>query len=275
MCFALLAFTSPSRADDPRDIDGGTTATQPTKIVDLDAVTLLSPPAVVTPAAAATIPTGPGGVAGLEAENVDGKTSAEVRVRTRGLGADTYSVGVTKKSDHSVVVLGTFVIAPVTPPPAATARRSEGSDRQGSIEFSTGGKNPLPAGFDGFDVASLSVSDSKGNVVLGGDLTTTTSLVTRARLTPDASLPKASGFVSVFTSTRGGKTNSFFSLRAKGLPASAALTLALDGVDVQPAPTDATGHLRVRTLPATVDVSKIKTVAIHDATPTTLLSGSL
>ncbi len=34
-------------------------------------------------------------------------------------------------------------------------------------------------------------------------------------------------------------------------------------------------RIRVHTLPATVDIAGIKTVAIHDAKPVTLLSGSL
>ena len=217
----------------------------------------------------------PSGSAALEAENIDGTLSAEVSVRTRGLAAGTYTVAVTKKSDKSSVTLGTFVIVPVTTPAVASSRQRESSKRQGSVKFTTGGTNPLPAGFDGFDVATISVSDSKGNVVLGGDLTTSIDRVTRVHLTPGTTAATASGFVSVFTNTRAGVTTSRFSLTAKGLPVSAALTLAINDADVQPAPSDARGRLRVRILPASVDVAAIKTVEIHDATPATLLSGSL
>ena len=293
LCLALLAITSPARAEGLGDNDGDVAnATTPAaKIILLEARTALTPPAVIgVAAAAAVVPPGPGGSAVLEAANVDGVLSAEVTVRTRGLAADTYTVAVKKKSSGASVTLGTFTIAPVTPPAGAAARVLVSPIRQGSIEFETGGKNPLPAGFDGFDVASISVSDSKSNVVLGGDLTTSSDRVTRVRLTPpvtppagaaaisDAAVvvtPTASGFVSVFSRTRAGVTTSHFSLIAKGLPASADLTLALNGADVQPATTSAAGRLRVRTLPETVDIAAIKTVEIHDAKPAILLSGSL
>ena len=292
LCLALLAFTSPARAHDSSDSDGpgGNGASAPARIVELEARTALTSPVVGGSGLAAgipsatTIPTGPGGAAALEAENVDGKTSAEVTVRTRGLAADTYTVAVTKKSDHSSITLGTFVIVPVITPALAAGRANESSPRQGSIEFETGGKNPLPAGFDGFDVATISVSASNGNVVLAGDFTTSVDRVTRVKLSPPpvtptetavvVTPPVASGFASIFSRTRAGVTTSSFVLTARGLPASAALTLALNGADVQPAPTDVRGRLRIHSLPATVDIAAIKTVAIHDAVAAVLLSGS-
>lgn len=279
---AILAITSVGAIAQ----GDGVPATPPSLIIALEAHAILSPPVVEPPAgvaaAAAVVPvTTPRGSAEVEAINVDGKKNAEIEVSTRDLAADTYTVSVKKKSDGSEVKLGTFtvdavvVVAAIAPPPGLGDRvGGDGMRRGGSrVKFSTRA-GTLPADFDGFDVASIAVSDSKGNAALGGDLTQNSNLVKRARLVADASVPRAAGFVSIFSSTRAGVTTSHFSLFASGLPPAAALQLAIDGADVQAVTPDKKGFINVRSLPATVNIAGIAKVAIHDAAKVNLLSAS-
>ncbi len=284
---AILAITSVGAIAQG---DGAVTFTPPSLIIALEARATLSPP-IITPGGvaseAAVVPVaGPRGGAEVEAINVDGKKNAEVEVSTRDLAADTYTVSVKKKSDGSEVKLGTFTVDPVVvvgANAAAPAPAVGGPRRVGTfIKFGTKSGTPLPADFDGFDVASLSVSDSKGNVVLDGDLTKNSVLVKNARLVADSPSQKAAavatlkpgGFVSIFVSTRGGVTTSRFSLVAVGFTPAAALQLSIDGMDVQAITPDKRGFVNVRSLPATVNLPAVQKVAIHDAAKVTLLSAS-
>lgn len=270
---AILTITSTAAYadEDDGDNDGPSAAL----IVSLEARTKLSPPV-----APAVLP-GPTGAAEVEARNVDGVTSAEVEVSTRGLAADTYTVAVTKKSDGSAITLGTFTVAPIVPA-VTTGKDRDARDGKGKgkgkgkikIKFSTK-SGTLPAGFDAFDVATLTVSGSKGEVALGGDLTQSTDLVKRARLVADASVPTASGYVSLFSATRAGVvTAPRFSLLASGFTPADVLQLAIDGADVQAVTPDKNGRINVRSLPATVNIPGIKKVAIHNAANVNLLSVS-
>lgn len=295
---AILAMTSfGARAQD----GGPTIGTAPSLVISLEALTnLTAPPTTPVGVAAAAVitpvpTTGPTGGAALEAINVDGKKNAAIQLSARGLAADTYTIAITKKSDGTVVTLGTAVVAAVVPPVAAAAAVAPvapidaDGDNDGSTGFGHfGGKRgsrinvrygswfgtPLPDGFDGFDVASITVTGSTGTVALSGSLTKTTEVVKRASLTADASAPKAAGFVSIFLSTRAGVTTSRFSLIASGLTAGAALELAINGADVQTVTPDKQGRVNVRTLPATVDIPGIKKIVIHDAANVNLLSAS-
>ncbi len=290
---AILAITSVGALAQG---DGVPTPTLPSLIIALEAHATLSPP-IITPggvgaAAEVVVPVpvaGPRGGAEVEAINVDGKKDAEVEVSTRDLAPDTYTVSVKKKSDGSEVKLGTFTVDPVVVVGAAAATPVVGGPRRVGtfIKFGTRSGTPLPAGFDGFDVASITVSDGKGNVVLAGDLTKNSFLVKNARLvaeTPAAATaaaaapvvvaPKLGGFVSIFTATRGGVTTSRFSLIAFGLPPAAALQLSVDGADVQAVTPDKRGFVNVRSLPATVNLPAVQKVAIHDAANVNLLHAS-
>ncbi len=271
--------------------DGTNLFTPPSLVIALEERATLSPPVspvgIGAAAAIAPVPiTTPSGGANVEAINVDGKKDAAIQVSARDLAADTYTIAVKKKSDGSVVTLGTFTVdAVVTPVGAAVAPVDTDGDSDGSLHnggrkgrtrlmYGTRFGTPLPAGFDGFDVASLSISDSKGVVALTGDLTQNSDLVKRARLVADASVPKASGYVSIFTSTRAGVVTSRFSLIASGLTANAALQLAINGADVQAVKPDSHGRVNVRSLPATVNLPAVQKVAIHDAANVNLLSVS-
>jgi hypothetical protein len=256
----------------------------PPKVVDLfEAHARLTPPAPpVATAAVATdpatapvvIPAGPTGNAEVEARNVDGVTNAEVEISTRGLPDGTYNVVVTKKSDGSSVKVGTFTVATVVP--VVTARgvrgdRGEGCNRGGNrkVEFSTRA-GTLDPKFDGFDVASILISDSNDNVVLSGDLTQNSELVKRVRMEPDATVPMASGVVTLSKVTRFGVTTPRFQLSARGLAPGALLQIALDGVDTYPGTPDALGRVFV----SATGVMVKSMVTIHDATPVDLLKAS-
>lgn len=274
---AILAITSTAVfADNDGDDNNGTSAAL---IVSLEARTKLAPPVapIVLP--------GPSGAAEVEVRTVDGVTNAEVELSTRGLAADTYTVAVTKKSGGSAVTLGTFIVAPVVTPAVVGKGASKDGDGKGKIEFSTK-TGTLPAGFDGFDVASITVIDSKAVIVLGGDLTKSVDLVKRVRMIADASVPAAAGFVSISSSTRAGVTTPRFLLTARGLTpavvvagvnaaAATGLQLAINGADVQAVTPDARGRVTVRSLPASVDILGIKNVTIHDAANVNLLTAIL
>jgi hypothetical protein len=261
---AIFALTAPvAFAHDDGD---GEHRKDAALMVSLEARAKLTPPSGL----------GPAGAAAVEARNVDGVVRAEVEVSTRGLIAGTYTVRVTRKSDGSLVTLGTFTVA-ATGSPVVTRKRghADDHDKKGKrkIEFSTK-HGTLPADFDGFDVGAVRVSNSAEEVVLGGDLSRSVDLIKRARLVADASAPAASGRVAISSTTRAGVTRSRFVLTAKGLPAGAALQLALDGADVQSVAPDARGRATVRSLPAGVDIVAIETVALHDAADVKLLSTS-
>lgn len=282
---AILAVTSVGAIAQG---DGAVTPTLPTLVIALEARAPLSPP-IVTPGgvadAAEVVPVaGPKGGAEVEAINVDGKKNAEIEVSARDLAPDTYTVAVKTKSDGSEVKLGTFTVDPVVVIGAGAASPAPpigGPRRIGSfVKFSTRA-GTLPASFDGFDVASISVSDGKGNVVLAGDLTKNSFLIKNARLVADSPAakaavftPKPGGFVSIFVATRAGVTASRFSLIAFGLPAAAALQLGIDGTDVQALTPDKRGFVNVRSLPATVNIPGILKVTIHDAANVNLLTAS-
>ena len=287
---AILAITSIGANAEREDTDTGTSASL---IISLEAHAKLSPPPTPTVGVVVPVPvTGPNDGAALEATNVDGKKDARIELSERNLPADTYTVAVKKKSNGAVVTLGTFIVAAIVPPVVGAAivshddnGESDGDSDHGgndgkhdgrkTIKFGTKSGTPLPAGFDGFDVASITVSDSKGHVALGGDLTQNSDLVKRARLVADVSAPKASGYVSIFSSTRAGITTPRFSLIASGLTPGAALQLAINGADVQAVTPDTTGHVNVHSLPANVSIPGITKVAIHNAANVKLLSVSL
>lgn len=278
VCLVAFAFASPLRADGSRDgHDDHNVKTEhhdgkkhsklkPSSIVKFEARTKLSPPG-------APVVGGPLGAAEVEVHVADGVAEAEVELATRGLPAGTYTVAVTKKSDGSVVTLGSFTVATFVPPVVAGKSHHGKRAKKTKVEFETE-DGTLPADFDGFDVAAISVSDGAATVVLAGDLTRSSDLVKRARMVADASVPAASGRVSISVCTRGGVAKPRFVLEAKGLPAGAALQLAIDGADVQAVTPGATGCVTVRALPATVDIAAINTVAIHDAVGVNLLSAT-
>lgn len=246
--------------------------TPPAVVTSFSAQAQLAPPVVVAAAAATTTTTPPpvSGSAEVESVNVDGVVNSEVEVSTRGLAADTYTVAVKKKSDGSSVTIGTFV---VTAPVVSTGRHHEGfgdGSRNGRAEFSTRAAT-LPATFNAMDVASLSVSGSAGTVALTGDLTMNTRLVKRIRMVADASVPTASGIVTLASITTAGVTTPRFSVEARGLTPAAALQVALDGTDTYPVTVTAHGRVSV----SATGVTPTMSVTIHVAAGPALLTATL
>src|SRR4051812_11569929 len=133
--FVLLAIAcagaltaSPLRADD--DEQGG----------DITGSESLHLELTMTPTAAA--PSGSSIKASLEANDEDGVAQAKLKLRSQGLPAGTYSVGVTLKSDGSTVPLGTFTVTATptpTPTPSATPTATPGNDDDGDDNDDEGG----------------------------------------------------------------------------------------------------------------------------------------
>jgi hypothetical protein len=211
------------------------------------------------------------GIANIESEDANGTVTDEVEIQTKGLPADTYTVAITKVSDGTTLTLGTFT---VTAPPTG---KHHGDRRQG-VTFGTTVGQPLPAGFDPTDIATVTVTGSLANLVLSGDFstaTTSTRSVTIVDITAGSVAPNAAGTVTIETDTPpSGVPQSRFLLEAENLPASSSYTLAINGTDVEAVTTNSHGRLFVRTLPSTVDISTITSVTVHDASSNVVLSAT-
>ena len=252
-----------------------------------------------------------------------GSTSGTIDVSVTGYAAGLYTVSAVTESSSSTVVLGTLTVTSGSFPiwsgsaPILYANvKPVVADSMiafpiwelstGNAEFG-GAAAPFPAGFSPFDVATLSLSDSNGNVVSTAALTPVQNgfLTALSPLVAGASAPRATGYALLRANTppyampmtpgvsAAGSSAAVvplppiyfnpltgqLTIHAHGLPAGARLTYALDGTDVGTARTDARGNLNVSIaqgahgkLPATLDFFSVTTVTVHDSLGNVLVS---
>jgi hypothetical protein len=134
----------------------------------------------------ADAPAGSSARISFEAENEDGTTQAELKVRARNLAAGTYSVNAVLKSDGSTIVLGSFTVD---------------NEGEGEIEFGHDG-TPFPANIDPLDVASVNIVSVNGVVLFTVDLSDLTmassmNINVTVQATPGAGNPNAAGSVAI------------------------------------------------------------------------------
>ena len=257
-----------------------------------------------------------------------GSTHGTINVSVTGYMAGAYTVSAVTVSSSSTVVLGTLTVTSGSlsiplggagNPIVFNNVRATPSDIALPIwNFSTGhakfggAVSPFPAGFSPFNVASLSLSDSNGNVVSTVVLTPVQNgyLNAVSPLVAGTFAPGATGYALIHADTpprflpmalTASATKSalipvdpvplppvFFhpttghlAIHAQGLPASTTLTYAADGTDLGTATTDASGNLTVyaaqgyrRKLPSTLDLFSVSALTVHDASGNVLVSAS-
>lgn len=167
----------------------------------------------------------------------DEPTASLLRVQVAGIPASTYTVRVTKASDNSSLSLGSL--------------RVIGQGSQGGVGlaiFGGVGGAGLPTGFDPENLAVLTVAAANGATLLRADFRNAAEVrkflrVANFRLEPGAAAPAALGNVSFQTKIKAGRSVDEFLLFARRLPASATLTLKVNGAAVGQVATDAKGRL--------------------------------
>jgi len=253
----------------------------------------------------------------------NGKTTGTIDVSVSGYKAGLYTVSAVTASSTSTVVLGTLTVTTGTFPiwsgtspifyntaaatPAIIAFPPWGVS-SGSAVF--GGKAaPFPGGFSPFDVATLSLSDSNGNVVTTAVLTPVPSgyYTALSPLIAGTAAPGAAGFALIHAEAPprflpmamtastpsiaapaipgepilpiSGPITGRLAIHAHGLPASTTLTYAADGVDLGTVTTDASGNLTLfaaqgphRKLPSTLDLFSVNVVTLHDSSGTIFMT---
>ena len=220
-------------------------------------------------------PAGATGKAELEAENEDGVVAAILQIETQGLLAGTYTVSVTKESDASSVTLGTFDVS------ASVMDDDMGDDDQGEdegdVEFGTDEGLPLPADLNPLDIASVSISDGDGHVVLTGDFMNVAATMkalfkAKVAVTGGVAAPRATGLAKVQSKIKRGFKIAHFNLNAKGMNPNATLTLKINGVDYGTVTTDKNGKLHMKTLPNGVAAESLFFMEFDDPDGTNALT---
>ena len=263
ICVAVLSLglglSVTARADD--DEQGG--EIEGTESLDIEVN--------MTPTAAA--PAGSSIEVSLEGDDEAGQTSATLKFDAKGLPAGTYNVNATLKSNGSVVSVGSFT--------------SDGSPEI-EVEFGTSEGLPLPAGFNPFDIATVTVSDSNNVVLFTADFTNVTSSVSSviaASVNAVAGVfaPQATGHVTLSAHAVNGVATGSLTITGASLPARAKLLVAVNGGVVKKATVDSTGNLNVIVTPKGksgtigrgISLFGVKTVTVRDASGSVALSAGL
>jgi hypothetical protein len=273
-------------------------------------------PATVTGTASTAalmfIPMPVNGVHGfLNAENQNGTLGGSLSISTFGLANGTYTVSTTLTSDGSAVVLGTFTVPtkfPWWPPIVGGPQPLQGVSMASAISFPPvhipvdppihipidpiPGNfgfvifgpfgTPLPAGYNLFDVATVSILDSSSKVVYTASTSPIQngSYIAGAPVTPGPDAPTAKGYGEANASATNGKDKGMIFVHAWNVPASTTYTYAINGADIGTVTTTSTGHLRlfsntgkkVNPLPSTVNLFGITSITVHDSGGKLLLS---
>ena len=275
---AVLSLTTVAIADD--DEPGG----------DIEGMEQLHETIVLT--ATTNAPPGATAKAKLEAEDEDGTNTATLAVEAEGLLPSTYTVSVTKKSDGSTVPLGTFEVSSTNDEEDSAEHMSndmmgdddgEGDHDQGEnenkteIEFGSDEGVPLPADLNSMDIASVSISDSTGIVLLTGSFMDAADVKNgqfkaKVAITPGPATPNATGFALVQSKIKKGLRRTKFKLLAKGATPNEVLTLKINGVDVGTVTVDKHGRVRMKALPADVDPESLILIEFDEGDGTNAMS---
>ncbi|GEM_PF-3073848 len=228
-------------------------------------------------------PAGFGGSAQLRAQNCNGTIQAWIKLEPEGLPAGTYTASITKKSDGSVVVLGTFDVAAANSSSDDVSDDSESESESEDTEIVYGTPdNPLPAGFNPLDVATVAISDANGNIIGRANLTDSTQVDhadfhASVKTTAGADDADAAGRLLVSAKAKRGTTRGVLQLVAGKLPKSTDVMLNLNGSDLLGATTNGRGQLKLtRTtgssgrkptknqLPQGTNLFSLHTLILHD-----------
>jgi hypothetical protein len=273
---------------------------------------------MMTPTADA--PTGSSIKASLQADDENGSVQAKLKLEAQGLPAGTYNVDVTLKSDGSTVPIGTFTVnatptptptptptATPTTSPTATPTATPGNDDDGEddgdnnddqgddngdggnqgCQFGTGTSLPFPAGFNPFDIATISVSDSNGVVLFTADLTNVSTAQTAnfsasVLATGGPGNPGAAGTATLSAAHSGKNGTGSLQLTGHGIRPNMPLTFAINGNAVKSVRSDRRGNVNVllkakgktSTISGSVNLFKVTSVGLHDKNGALVLGAS-
>jgi hypothetical protein len=188
-------------------------------------------------------------------------TNGLITITAVNFAAGTYTVTATDSTGASYT-LGTFSVPAVQTPPTLPSSWWQqfgnvgqtglggffgGFGNSVTVRFGGQTSNPLPAGLNPLAIASVSIDDSNGNVVL----TASTSPVQEGALseggplTPGTTDPNATGYVRVSAFAFNGTDAGFLSLFGKGLTAGATYTYSIDGTSAGTVTANANGVIHV------------------------------
>jgi hypothetical protein len=246
VCCAALSI-SVARADDGH---GGGDDVNGTETFDVDLM--------MTPTSAA--PAGATIELRLEAEDDHGATETELKLETHVLPAGTYNVLATLKSDGSTVAIGSFTLNSQGDF-EVEFKNGETDDESGDDSGDDDNDEeelPLPANFNPFDIATVSVTDANNVVLFTADLsgTNTGSSASMNRnatvqAQPGPSDPNATGTAVLSAFMSSGKPKGSLQLNGASLPAKTKVSVLINGLtaNVKKAATDKTGNISVRVTP--------------------------
>ncbi|HUK83266.1 MAG TPA: hypothetical protein VLZ12_11625 [Verrucomicrobiae bacterium] len=221
-------------------------------------------------------PTGAAGKANLDAENEDGTNTATLVVEVEGLLPDTYTISVSRKTDGSTVRLGLFDVT-ATDEQDALVPSMMGGDAQDGNQTGAEEGLPLPDGLNPMDIASVSVSNSKGLIVLTGDFMTSAETMSglfkaKVAVTAGPAAPTANGLALVRSKIKQGVRSSRFRLLATGASPNEVLTLKINGFDVGTVTADSYGRIRLNSLPADFDPESLILMEFDDSDGTNAMT---
>ena len=233
-------------------------------------------------------PPGASGQASLGVDDQNGTNTTVLTVESLGLTPGTYTVSVTRKSDGSTIVLGSYAATASNQTNSAdmdnvdvqqtgggpdSTTGDNGLDQQGEaggLDFGNNGGLPLPAGLSPLDIATVSVADAGGVVVLTGDFTNVSQIPNgdfqaSVAVVGGPLAPGAAGQTSMSTVIKKGKAKTAFSLNAHGVPANQRLALQINHRTVGALRSDKHGNVRLTKLPRRVNPLTIVSVSAVDA----------
>lgn len=222
--------------------------------------------------ATANAPEGAAGSAKLKSENEDGSEFAVLKVHIKGLVPGDYVVSAVRKSDGSVVVLGSITEADDA---EEGDQGDEDRDEQGDEGDDDGdngvrcenAKFILPAELSATDVAQIVVSDVDGNAMLVGDLVSleagsSIKLAAKVRIKAEGARG-ARGSATLQSVGQKGKWHHSVTVNASGLPANASFGVYLNGTRVVTAKANKKGQLTVGKV--SQGKSKVQTMRLQNA----------
>lgn len=211
----------------------------------------------------------------LSTVNADGTGKDHLSLETVGLITGTYTVSATTLTNATPVSFGSLRVI---------GRKNRAGI--GSVLFGDS-KNAFPAGFDAAAIATVTVTNTSGAVVISGAVSDASKMIRAGhfRLVAGAAYPEATGQVDFVVDTTKKKLKKHFLLFGRKLPASATLTLKVNGTPAGQVTTGPKGRLLISTgsvvlpvkkdgfeplltpiaLPGGVDLTTLETLELDDA----------
>ena len=155
---------------------------------------------------------------------------------------------------------------------------SQGQDSQGDndnqdetdVEFGGETGLPLPDGLNAMDIATISIADADGKVVLTGDFTTAATMTksvfnANVAVSAGSAAPSAWGHAVVHARVKNGVARNKFLLVVHGVTPNTVFTVNVNGAAVGTVTSDRHGKVMMKSLPGGVDLSSLISIELLDA----------